>query len=130
MKFYYRNDNKVELTDELMRNIADLMDDEIREDLHCKLAPCAPEVFLSAYMAEDEGFAAELDREFSIVALEDDIADLVDAVTAADTWDTVADELAKLADYVGLAEAWADADGDSFEAVIRRIGNALGVALI
>ena len=129
MKFY-RDDNRVELTDELMRSIADLMNDEIREDLHSRLAPCSPEEFLSTYIAEDEAFTAELNREFSIVALEDDVADLVDAVIASGTWDSVADELAKLADYVGLSEAWAAADGDNFENVIRRIGHALGVELI
>lgn len=56
-----------ELTDELLKDIADYMDDEIREELHYKLAPCDAETFLRAYVERDPGFAEVfLKNEFSI----------------------------------------------------------------
>ena len=37
-----------------------LMDDEIREEIHAKLAPCTKEEFLAAYMeAHEEAFGKE-----------------------------------------------------------------------
>lgn len=39
-----------------------LMDDEIREEIHAKLAPCTKEEFLRAYMeAHEEEFGEEFD---------------------------------------------------------------------
>lgn len=51
---------------ELMNTIATYMDDEIREDLHCELAPCTPEEFLIRYVELDKEFANLLWREFHI----------------------------------------------------------------
>ena len=59
MKIYGRN-----ITGEDMKIIADYMDDEIREALHSKLAPCAPEEFLEAYIAEDQSILPILENEF------------------------------------------------------------------
>lgn len=49
-----------------MDNIATYMDDDIREDLHCKLAPCEPELFLQEYIKRDPKFERLLWEEFGI----------------------------------------------------------------
>lgn len=54
------------LTQEELDVIAVYMDDEIREDIGFKLAPCTPETFLRAYVEEDESFKELLKIEFSI----------------------------------------------------------------
>ena len=54
------------LNEEEMENIASYMNDEIREDLHFKMAPCEPEEFLKAYVARDPDFEELLRSEFSI----------------------------------------------------------------
>lgn len=46
--------------------IASYMDDDIREDLHARLAPCSREKFLSRYLSRDPDFADLLRNEFSI----------------------------------------------------------------
>lgn len=38
----------------LFEAAVELMDDEIREELHANLAPCTEEEFLTAYMEEHE----------------------------------------------------------------------------
>lgn len=38
----------------LYKQAVALMDDEIREELHAKMAPCTDEEFLEAYMEEHE----------------------------------------------------------------------------
>ena len=55
-----------ELTQEELDIIATYMDDEIREDIALKLAPCTPEIFLRTYVQEDESFKELLKIEFSI----------------------------------------------------------------
>lgn len=55
-----------ELTQEELDIIASYMDDEIREDIAFKFAPCTPETFLRAYVEEDESFKELLEVEFSI----------------------------------------------------------------
>ena len=57
---------KFELKQELMDNIATYMDDDIREDLHFKLAPCEPEMFLREYVKRDLKFERLLWEEFRI----------------------------------------------------------------
>lgn len=56
-----------ELTQDELDIIATYMDDDIREDVAFKLAPCTPEAFLRAYVEEDEYFKELLEIEFSIV---------------------------------------------------------------
>lgn len=46
--------------------IASYMDDDIREDLHARLAPCSREKFLARYLNRDPQFAGLLKSEFSI----------------------------------------------------------------
>ena len=63
--------NKRVITDDLIETIASYMDDEIREDLHCKLAKANPTEsdnieFLNAYLARDEEFGELLERDFEI----------------------------------------------------------------
>lgn len=55
-----------ELTQELLDDIAVYMNDEIREKLHCSVAPCKPEDFLKAYISKDPAFEDILRAEFSI----------------------------------------------------------------
>ena len=52
------------ITQEDMDVIGSYMNDEIREDLHADLAPCAPEEFLSAYLERDPDFLKLLESEF------------------------------------------------------------------
>lgn len=54
------------LTQELLDVIATYMDDDIRESLHYKLAPCEPDVFLKEYIKRDPGFEKLLYSEFEI----------------------------------------------------------------
>lgn len=56
----------IRIDQELMDTIATYMNDEIREDLHCELAPCTPEEFLIRYVELDKEFANLLYREFHI----------------------------------------------------------------
>ena len=54
------------ITQTKMNDIAMYMDDDMREALHFKLAPCEPEVFLKAYIEHDPNFKDLLKSEFSI----------------------------------------------------------------
>lgn len=58
------------IDDETMSNIASYMDDEIREELHSKLAVDDPtiednEEFLNAYLEKDPDFLELLENEFN-----------------------------------------------------------------
>lgn len=48
-----------------MLNIASYMDDEIRENLHLKLAPCSNEKFIFEYIEKDKNFLEILKNEFN-----------------------------------------------------------------
>lgn len=52
------------ITDDDMRNIADYMDDTLREELHGKLAPCSNEKFLCEYIKRDPDILEILRNEF------------------------------------------------------------------
>lgn len=46
--------------------ITEMMDDEKRERVHCKMATCANEEFMKAYINEDPDFENILRTEFGI----------------------------------------------------------------
>ena len=54
------------LTEDLLDVIASYMDDDIREDLHFRLAPITPENFLKEYVKTDPDFKNLLQSEFGI----------------------------------------------------------------
>lgn len=54
------------LEQDLMDTIASYMDDYIREDLHFRIAPCSPDLFLRDYTKRDPDFVDLLKSEFSI----------------------------------------------------------------
>lgn len=54
------------LKQDLMDAIASYMDDDIREDLHFRIAPCSPDLFLREYIKRDPDFVDLLKSEFSI----------------------------------------------------------------
>lgn len=54
------------LKQDLMDTIASYMDDDIREDLHFRIASCSPDLFLREYTKRDPGFVDLLKSEFSI----------------------------------------------------------------
>lgn len=54
------------LKQDLMDTIASYMDDNIREDLHFRIAPCSPDLFLREYIKRDPDFVDLLKSEFSI----------------------------------------------------------------
>ena len=54
------------LKQDLMDTIASYMDDHIREDLHFRIAPCSPDLFLREYTKRDPDFVDLLKSEFSI----------------------------------------------------------------
>lgn len=45
--------NKPHVTQEQLNELALYMYDDLREELHAKLAPCTPEAFLAAYVKRD-----------------------------------------------------------------------------
>ena len=55
------------ISNELMENISTYMDDNIREELHFKLAPCSNRTFLEEYCERDPEFTELLKKEFDIV---------------------------------------------------------------
>ena len=57
---------KFNVTQELMGTIATYMNDDIREDLHFRLAPCEPDLFLREYVKRDPEFEKLLYDEFGI----------------------------------------------------------------
>lgn len=54
------------VNDSTMEAIAVLMNDEVREYLNYKLAPCSNELFLKEYVKRDPAFEDLLKNEFSI----------------------------------------------------------------
>lgn len=54
------------ITDSTMEEIVSYMDDEIREELNFKMAPCTNEEFLKAYVERVPDFSELLENEFSI----------------------------------------------------------------
>nr|DAH87586.1 MAG TPA: hypothetical protein [Caudoviricetes sp.] len=54
------------LTKEDLDVIATYMEDDAREKIHSKMAPCEPEAFLKAYVKQDPDFEEVLKSEFSI----------------------------------------------------------------
>lgn len=61
-----RHVEKFEINQELMNTIATYMDNNIREELHFRLAPCEPDLFLREYVKRDPAFAELLKTEFGI----------------------------------------------------------------
>lgn len=55
------------ISNETMDTIASYMNDDIREELHFKLAPCDNRTFLKAYYKRDPEFMELLKNEFDIV---------------------------------------------------------------
>ena len=55
------------ISNETMENICAYMDDDIREELHFKLAPCSHMTFLNEYCKRDQEFEKLLKNEFDIV---------------------------------------------------------------
>ena len=55
------------ISNEAMDTIASYMNDDIREELHFKLAPCSNRTFLKAYCKRDPEFTELLKNEFDIV---------------------------------------------------------------
>ena len=57
---------KYKATQNDMDNIANYMNDEIREEVHFKFTSCEPELFLREYVKRDPGFVKLLHDEFGI----------------------------------------------------------------
>lgn len=55
------------ISNETMDTIASYMNDDIREELHFKLAPCNNRTFLEVYCKRDPEFTELLKNEFNIV---------------------------------------------------------------
>lgn len=51
-------------------------------------------------------------------------------IVKAHDWEEAQDDLAALARWLDMEETWAAADGDTFEDVIRAMGEKIGVALV
>lgn len=62
------------------------------------------------------------------MTMREEIEALANKIKESDTWD--GDQLAKLCEYAGLSEEWADSDGDTFEQVAYRAAEILGVKII
>ena len=61
-----RYGKKIKLTQELLDDLAGYMDDDIREDIHFRFAPCEPEFFLREYCKRDTEFENLLWLEFGL----------------------------------------------------------------
>ena len=61
-----RYGRKFNIIQELMDTVATYMNDDIREDLHSRLAPCKPDLFLREYVKRDPEFEKLLYDEFGI----------------------------------------------------------------
>lgn len=61
-----RYGRKFNITQELMDTVTTYMNDDIREDLHSRLAPCEPDLFLREYVKRDPEFEKLLYDEFGI----------------------------------------------------------------
>lgn len=61
-----RYGRKFNITQEFMDTIATYMNDDIREDLHSRLAPCESDLFLREYVKRDPKFEKLLYNEFGI----------------------------------------------------------------
>ena len=61
-----RYGNEFTIDNFLMEIISAYMDNEIKEQLHCELAPCETELFLSRYIELDPGFEELLKEKFKI----------------------------------------------------------------
>lgn len=62
----YRNGCKIALNEALLSVIASYMEDDIREEIHGKYAPCKPDLFLREYIKKDKSFSKLLEDEFEI----------------------------------------------------------------
>ena len=58
--------NNNQLSEQMLNDIATYMDDDIREELHFRLAPCEPDLFLREYVKRDPKFSELLKNEFGI----------------------------------------------------------------
>ena len=54
---------------------------------------------------------------------------LAQIIRTSDTWDSVSDELAELCEAAGMADEWAQADGETFERVAEAAADKLGVEI-
>lgn len=62
------------------------------------------------------------------MTMREEIEALANKIKESDTWD--GDQLAKLCEYAGLSEEWAEADGDTFEQIAYKAAEILGVEII
>lgn len=62
------------------------------------------------------------------MTLREEIEALANEIKASATWN--GDQLAKLCEYAGLSEEWAQADGDTFEQIAHKAAEILGVEII
>lgn len=58
--------NNNQLSEQKLNDIAIYMDDNIREELHFRLAPCESDLFLREYVKRNPAFAELLKTEFGI----------------------------------------------------------------
>lgn len=64
-----KNNNQLSeqvLSEQVLNDIAIYMNDNIREELHFRLAPCEPDLFLREYVKRNPAFAELLKTEFGI----------------------------------------------------------------
>lgn len=62
----------IKINDNIMMAIVSYMDDEIREQINFRFAPCSNEKFLKEYCKVDTEFAGLLEEEFGIAGTEFD----------------------------------------------------------
>lgn len=59
-----------------------------------------------------------------------DTEELAKKIKNAHDWQECSDELAQLCELAGLEEEWKAADGESFEAVVFKAADILGVEIL
>ena len=61
-EYYCKEDALPKTYHKNWQSIANIMDDDIREQVHAELAPCSEEKFLSRYLELDPNFESVLDQ--------------------------------------------------------------------
>lgn len=113
----YSKHNGPDITQELFRKLGTAMD---------------LNVFMHAYHVADTDFCIENAKAYvnepETVIFTGDVRDLERTVTRiakSDTWNP--EDLKKLCEYAGLSREWEDSDGETFESVVWKAADKLGV---
>lgn len=88
------------------QNLADYMDDDIREDVHAELSPCTRTEFLTAYLRRDPNWFGTDYMGIKAIEVPVDSRTMSEAIKATTTWHPAL----ILEDVQTIADLWEEAD--------------------